>query len=79
MQILLDYLLYALFGHDVTSVRRGSTSFAPVVWTICFEGKVYITLDESDLRLIRQLYDVRSPYLNDEERARYEKIFNACV
>jgi len=79
MQGLLDYLLYALFGHNVTSVHHGSTSLEPVVWTICFEGEVYITLSESDLRVIRQLYDERSPYLNDEVRARYEKIFNACV
>lgn len=79
MQGLLDYLLYALFGHNVTSVRRGATSVEPVVWSICFEDRVYITLDENDLRVIRQLYDERSPYLDDEERARYEKIFNACV
>lgn len=74
MQELLNYLLYALFAHDVTSVHRGETN-----WTICFEGKVYITLDEHDLQVIRQLYDERSPYLDDWQRAPYEKIFNACV
>lgn len=79
MNDLLDYLLYALFGHNVTSVRRGSTPLAPVVWTICFEGSVYITLDEHDLLVIKQVYDERCPRLKDDERARYEKIFNACV
>lgn len=79
MENLLDYLLYALFGHNVTSVSRGSNSLVPVNWTICLEDQVYFTLDEHDLNVIKQLYDERKPYLNDEERARYEKIFNACV
>lgn len=79
MQGLLDYLLYALFGHNVTSVQPGSNPLTPNYWTFCLEGQVYFTLDEHDLSVIRQLYEKRSPFLDDEERARYEKIFNACV
>lgn len=79
MQSLLDYLLYALFGHNVTSVCRGSNPLTPVCWTICLEDQVYFTLDEHDLSVIRLIYDERNPYLDDEERARYEKIFSACV
>lgn len=79
MENLLDYLLYALMGHNVTSVRRMSTSVSPVNWSICLEDRVYFALDEHDLSVIRQLYDERFESLDDEERARYEKIFNACV
>lgn len=79
MKNLLDYLLVALFGHNVTSVNRGSSPLVPVFWTICLEDQVYFTLDEHDLSVIRQLYDERKPYIDDDERARYEKIFSACV
>lgn len=83
MENLLDYLLYALFGHNVTSVHAhdgsGHSALTGKTWTICLEDQVYFTLDEEDLQVIRYLYERRCARLNDEERARYHKIFNACI
>lgn len=75
MENLLDYLLYALFGHNVTSVSK----FNPLKWVITFENEVSICLDVDDLAVIRNLYDERYERLDDVERARYEKIFSLCV
>lgn len=83
MENLLDYLLYALFGHNVTSCYAhdgsGNSALTGKSWTIVFEDHVYITLDESDLLVIRHLYDERYDRLDDEERRRYIKIFELCV
>lgn len=83
MENLLDYLLYALFGHNVTNVYShegsGNCALTGKSWTIVFEGQVYITLDESDLQIIRHLYDMRAEHLNAEERARYMRIFDMCI
>ena len=79
MEKLLDYLLYALFGHNVTNVYKNTyTSAIGEVWTIIFEDHVYITIDTDDLNVIRSLYDKRSDLLCDEERSRYQKIFDSC-
>lgn len=78
MENLLDYLLYALFGHNVTSVSKGST-LGVKSWTIVLEGHVYFVLDESDLAVIRALYEERKKRLDVEESARYKKIFKLCV
>lgn len=82
MEDLLDYLLYALFGHNVTNVYAndgsGNSALTGKTWTIVLEGRVYFTLNESDLRIIRNLYDMRAERLHDEERARYKKIFDLC-
>lgn len=74
MEDLLDYLLYALFEYEVTSVDKVGK-----IWTICLEGRVYFTLDENDLEVIRRLYEARLPRLDNEERARYIKIFDTCI
>lgn len=83
MENLLDYLLYALFGHNVTSVHTndgsGHSALTGKTWTICLERYVYFTLDEHDLGVIRHLYEERLPRLDDEEKARYNKIFDACI
>lgn len=83
MENLLDYLLYALFGHNVTNVYShagsGNSALTGKNWTIVFEGRVYISLDESDLVIIRHLYDERAESLDAEERARYMRIFDLCV
>lgn len=82
MENLLDYLLYALFGHNVTNVYTnagsGNSALAGKTWTIVLEGHVYFTLDESDLLIIRNLYDMRAERLDNEESARYMKIFDLC-
>lgn len=75
MEKLLDYLLYALFGHNVTHV----TSIRGERWIITIEGEVRIVLTEGDLAIIRNLYELRSDFLDNEERARYMKIFQICV
>lgn len=83
MKNLLDYLLYALFGHNVTDVQShigsGHDALTGKTWTIVLEDQVYFTLNEHDLHVIRSIYDERYEFLDSEERARYEKIFNLCV
>lgn len=83
MENLLDYLLFALFGHNVTSVHVYDGSDYLVskgrTWTICLEDCVTIALDEADLRVFRELYESRKNYLDEDERKRYDKIFDICV
>lgn len=83
MENLLDYLLCALMGHNVTSVqvnnRCDPIALRVKTWTFCLENEVYFTLDETDLQVIRTLYDERYEWLDDGDRSRYLKIFNACV
>lgn len=83
MENLLDYLLCALMGHNVTNVfsheGSGHDALTGKTWTICLEDQVYFTLDECDLRVIKSLYDSKYDWLDDESRARYLKIFNACI
>ena len=82
MEKLLDYLLYALFGHNVTEVKShggsGHDALTGKTWTIVLEDQVYFTLDEYDINVIRSIYNKRYEILDSEERARYEKIFNLC-
>lgn len=82
MENLLDYLLYALFGHEVTDVFKNASSgygaLNEKTWTIVFEGSVYITIGESDLKIIRCIYENREERLDAEERARYMRIFDLC-
>lgn len=82
MKNLLDYLLYALFGHNVTNVYShegsGNSALTGRTWTIVFEDHVFITLDEHDLCVIRLIYDERYERLDSEERRRYERIFDIC-
>lgn len=82
MENLLDYLLYALFGHNVTGVHShdgsGNSALTGKSWTIVLEGSVYFTLDENDLLVIRYLYNERKERLDSEERRRYERIFDLC-
>jgi len=83
MESLLDYLLYALFGHNVTNVHSnlgsGHDALTGKTWTIVLEGRVYFTLDEDDLAVIRYLYNKRYERLSDVERSYYTKIFDLCV
>lgn len=83
MENLLDYLLCALMGHNVTDVYShegsGHNALTGKSWTICLEDQVFFTLDESDLQVIHSLYERRYEWMNDDERARYLKIFNACI
>lgn len=77
MENLLDYLIYALMGHNVSVIKGTSNVTGKRQWTLTFEERVCIVLDESDLHVIRYLYDVRS--MDDDDRARYEKLFSLCV
>lgn len=83
MENLLDYLLTALFGHNVTSVHSNVGSANSVLtgknWVFCLEGHVYFILDEDDLNVIRRLYESRKANLDEEDQKRYNKIFDACV
>lgn len=83
MENLLDYLLYALFGHNVTGCYAhngdGHSGLTGKTWTIIFEDRVFITLDTNDLKIIRHLYEERCEFLDDDDRRRYNKIFDLCV
>lgn len=80
MENLLNYLLCALMGQNVTAVHEGTSCIGwGKVWTFELEGCVYISFDETDLLMIHSLYNERYEWLNDEERERYLKIFNACI
>lgn len=79
MENLLDYLLYALFGRNVTSVKKSSNNLGVKYWIIGLEVQVYFSLDENDLAVIRALYKDRKERLDVEECARYMKIFETCV
>lgn len=77
MENLLDYLIYALMGHDVSVSKGKSNVTGKRQWTLTFEESVHIVLDESDLHVIRYLYEVRT--MDDDDRARYQKLFLLCV
>ena len=82
MKKLLDYLLTALLGHNVTFVRSnfaGNSVLTGKNWIFCLEGCVYFILDEDDLKVIRRLYESRKAYLDEEDKKRYNKIFDACI
>lgn len=79
MENLLDYLLYVLFGHNVTSVKKSSNSLGIKFWIIGLEDQVYFSLDENDLAVIRALFEDRKERLDADEYARYMKIFETCV
>ena len=83
MENLLDYLLYALFGHNVTDVHTNEGSGCSAImgrtWTIVFEDRVYITLDECDLNVIRSIYKERYDRMHSDERMRFERIFELCI
>lgn len=77
MENLLDYLIYALMGHDVSASKGTSNVTGKRQWTLTFEGRVHIVLDEYDLHTIRSMYEVRN--MDNEDRARYKKLFSLCV
>lgn len=83
MENLLDYLLTALFGHNVTYVHSNAGSSNSVLtgknWVFCLEGHVYFIFDEDDLNVIRRLYESRKGDLDEEDQKRYNKIFDSCI
>lgn len=79
MEDLLNYLLYALLGHNVTSVHKNYNSSGKKSWVFCLEGAVYFVLDEDDLAVIHDMYEKRKEYNDVSEYARYMKIFETCV
>lgn len=83
MESLLDYLLTALMSHNVTEViphdGSGNNALTGRCWTFILEDHVCFTLDESDLGVIRRLYDSRKEWIDEIDCAHYQKIFNACV
>lgn len=57
MEKLLDYIMYALLGHDYEVRYCGRTVLERHTWHVVFEGRVYITLDEHDKAVIRFIAD----------------------
>lgn len=78
MENLIDYLIYALMGYEV----RVSASVSKVTkrrqWMLSFgfHQEISIILDEADLSTIKNVATNRK--LDDDERERYEKLFNLC-
>lgn len=77
MENLLDYLMYALCGHNYQVKRLENNYRNKKQWLISFEGVVTIILDESDISVLRCIYDSRT--LDADERERYERLFSLCV
>ena len=77
MENLLDYLIYALCGHeyDVKPIEESCVNRCRR-WLLTFCNEVTIVLDEYDIRILKELYQSRE--WDDEERARYEKLFLKC-
>ena len=57
MEKLLDYILYALLGHDYQVRYNGKSFSGRHTWVVVFEENVYISLDERDIPIIRFMVD----------------------
>lgn len=57
MEKLLDYILYALLGHDYEVRYCGKTVCGQHTWHLLFEGRVSIALFEHDIDVIRFMAD----------------------
>lgn len=56
MEILLDYVIYALLGHSYSvSPRRLGFNGNIYQWTVTFEENVYLVFDEADVRVLRSM------------------------
>lgn len=77
MENLLDYLMYALCGHNYQVKRLENNCRNKKQWLISFEGVVTIILDEADISVLRTIYNSRT--LDIDERERYERLFSLCV
>lgn len=77
MENLLDYLMYALCGHNYQVKRLANNCRDKKQWLISFEGVVRIILDDSDISVLRSIYNSRP--LDADERERYERLFSLCV
>lgn len=76
MEKLIDYLIYALCGHNYVVKSCVRDRLKSRMWMTTFEGEVRIILDEDDLTVLKEIYNTRD--LDDEERRRYEKLFSDC-
>lgn len=77
MENFIDYLMYALLGHNYIVKKNAPYWIGYESWEVILEDRVYFCLDESDLNLLRYIRDNRK--LDDEEKARYDKLFSLCV
>lgn len=80
MENLIDYLIYALMGYDVRVLKSYSFGEETKVrhWLLSFgfHKEVSIVLDDADLKVIKEITANRA--MDDDERARYEKLFKLC-
>lgn len=78
MENLLDYLIYALMGQDPHLVSRSRGTCGSIQWLLNFgyHKDVALILDESDIRVIRDIAANRT--MDDDERERYEMLFELC-
>lgn len=78
MENLIDYLIYALMGYNVHFAGLTSGIDGRRSWVLDFgdHKDVALVFDEVDIAVIKNIAANRE--LDDEERERYEKLFELC-
>lgn len=78
MENLLDYLIYALMGQDAHLESRGRGVTGRLQWVLSFgyHKDVTLVIDEDDVHVIK--YIAANRPMDDEDRKRYEKLFELC-
>ena len=78
MENLIDYLIYALMGQNVHFAGRARAIGGGRSWVLNFgdHKDVTLVLDEVDIAVIKNIAANRE--LDDEERERYERLFELC-
>lgn len=78
MENLINYLIYALMGHNVHLASRTRGVNGKRQWILVFgdHKDIALVFDEADIDVIKYIA-VNRP-LDDEERKRYERLFKLC-
>ncbi len=78
MESLIDYLILTLMSYEVSVTSCVSSVTRRRQWLMHFgfHEDIIIVLDEADLCVIREIADIRP--MDDDERARYNKLFELC-
>lgn len=78
MENLIDYVIYALMGYEVKVKPYVSEVSNRRQWLLSFgfHQDISLILDDADLATIKYVAENRE--LDDDERERYEKLFELC-
>lgn len=77
MEDFIDYMMYALLGHNYTVIKNEPNCIGLESWTVILMGSVYFCLNKDDLSLLKFIRDHK--VLDEDEKARYDKLFSLCV